>query len=159
MSRIAAFVLLAASACFVLWLGHGLPADVASHFDGAGRPDGSMSRTGFVATMIVMAVAPPPAMLLLLPRLRDTSRPNVPAAGRWSAPASGSQPAIGAGAAAAFAAGLSVFMDFAAWRVAAANAGPSAAALSMPAMWVGAAVFLAFVAAWSVWLVSRRRSR
>ena len=158
MSRIAVFVFLAASACFVIWLGHGLPDDVASHFDGAGRPDGSMSRAGFVGTMIGMAVALPLAMLLLLPRLRDASRPSVPAAGRWSAPAS-SQPAMGPGEAAAFAAGLSAFMDFAGWRVAAANAIPSAAALSMPAMWVGTAVFLAFVAAWSVWLVARRRRR
>jgi hypothetical protein len=97
-------------------------------------------------------------MLLLLSRLRDSSPPSVPPSGRWSAPGNGARPSISPDAAAAFAADLSAFMDFLAWRVAAANQMPSGARLSMPAFWIGGLVFLAFLVAWSVSLIAARRS-
>jgi hypothetical protein len=158
MPRIVALLFLAISVVMVVWLGRDLPDNVASHFGGTGTPDGFMSRAGFVGTMIVMAGGLPLTMLLLLSRLRDSSPPSVPPSGRWSAPGNGARPSISPDAAAAFAADLSAFMDFLAWRVAAANQMPSGARLSMPAFWIGGLVFLAFLVAWSVSLIAARRS-
>ena len=159
MPRIVALLFLAVSVVTVVWLSRDLPDNVASHFSGTGTPDGFMSRAGFVGTMIVMAGALPLAMLLLLPRLRDSSPPSVSASGKWSAPGNGARPSISPASAAAFATGLSAFMDFLAWRVATANQMPSGARLSMPAFWIGGLVFLAFLVAWSVSLIAAQRGR
>jgi hypothetical protein len=151
MPKIAATLFLTLSAAFVLWLCARLPGSVASHIDATGMPSCSMSRSVFGATMFGLAVLIPIALMLALPKLRDSSRPTVPTAGRWSVPASGSRHAITSGHAAAFAVSLSAFMDFVAWQVAVANQACGSPSLATAPLWAGIAFFSAFLAVWVAW--------
>jgi uncharacterized membrane protein len=57
--------IIAASAAFVLLTGEQLPAVVASHFDGSGAANDTISRDGYLAFMVALVIGLPGAMMLL----------------------------------------------------------------------------------------------
>ncbi|RMF38033.1 MAG: DUF1648 domain-containing protein [Planctomycetota bacterium] len=65
-----------------------LPERVATHFDGAGRPNGFMSRQGHLATMVALLVGTPIlfAGISALIRILPASLINIPYRNYWLAP-------------------------------------------------------------------------
>lgn len=80
--------LLAGAAAFLLLTVDALPEVVATHFDGAGRPNGWMTRGGYLAFSLAIDVGLPllvAAAVGLAPR-RWPHRVNVPNREHWLAP-------------------------------------------------------------------------
>lgn len=82
------WLLAAAAAAQIAWYYPQLPETVASHFDGQGRPNGWMSKDGFMllyAAMLALQVAIFGGALKLLRRLPDRLF-NLPHRDYWLAP-------------------------------------------------------------------------
>ena len=81
-------VLMAAVAAFIVATSDSLPERVASHFDGAGAPNGYMTREGYRTFMLIFGIALPllvAAVIGWLPRLAP-SAVNIPNRTYWLAP-------------------------------------------------------------------------
>ena len=72
---------------FVIWVGSGMPSQVASHSGVAGDANATMSRDAFVALMGLMAVVLPNLMLAGVTLAARHGKVNIPNAGFWLAPA------------------------------------------------------------------------
>jgi uncharacterized membrane protein len=59
-------ILLVSAAVFIVATSGQLPSLVASHFDAAGRPNGFMSRGGYVRFMLCFAVGLPLVVVFVL---------------------------------------------------------------------------------------------
>jgi hypothetical protein len=81
-------VALGVAGAFILATGAGMPPLVASHFDGEGAANGFMSREGYLAFMLVLAVGLP-IVFVAFQRLLHAIAPrylNVPHRDYWLAP-------------------------------------------------------------------------
>ncbi|MEM8735240.1 MAG: DUF1648 domain-containing protein [Planctomycetota bacterium] len=69
----------------IAWQLPQLPEQVASHFNGAGQPDGYMSRTAFAGFMLSMVIGLPLFMVAMgkLTRVLPTSMINMPNKEYW----------------------------------------------------------------------------
>jgi len=153
--RACALAAVALSVALVVALAVTLPVTSATNIAASGSANGGMSRAGFAALMLALCAGLPLALLFGLSELRASPRPSVPARGRYTAPRAKSAPAIGPWSTVACTACVSAFMDFVAWRVWLANQ-PQPTSLSVPDLVSGAAVFVAFMAAWGVSVAANR---
>lgn len=117
--------LIVCAAAFTWLVNHGLPDPVASHFDAEGGPDGFMPRAQYIAIMMAVTVIVP-LFIATLTRFaisRAGARINLPNRDYWLAPERRAE-TIGflTQQATQFAALLVLFMCYAQWLAARANA-------------------------------------
>jgi apolipoprotein N-acyltransferase len=139
-----------AAAAFI-WLTSGaLPSVVASHFDGAGHPNGFMPRSSYVV-LLVLTVFAVPLLLSIAPLIASGTageRLNLPNKSYWLHPdRRDSTLDYIARHARWFAYGVTVFLCYVHWLVVRANA-VQPALLSSPAMIAGLVAFLIALLAW-----------
>jgi uncharacterized membrane protein len=151
--------LLACAAAFTWLVNHGLPDPVASHFDPAGDPDGFMPRAEYIGIMMAVTVLAPLfiATLSSLALSRAGTRINLPDRDHWLAPERRAE-TVGflRHQSSQFAALLVLFMCYAQWLAARANA-TTPPTLDSGLFFLGLGVFIACVALLIVRLVRRFR--
>jgi transcriptional regulator with XRE-family HTH domain len=159
-ARVGVFAVSSAGLLFALWLGSGLPPQVASHFGAAGEPNGWMSRDGFVGSMVAALCLLPLALQVVLALGLKFGGVNIPNARYWL------EPPRRAGTVrslhlygAWLGAGMSVFLGWVFWQVALANRASTAhLALDSHTLLIGMAAMLAAMTAW-VAAIGRRFRR
>lgn len=148
-------VLTALGTAQVLYYARRLPERVASHFDGAGRPDGWMPRGTYLALEVAL-LAFLLAIFLGLPRLLHRVPPsliNLPNRDHWLAPERRSETLRAlARSMAGLGAGTVAFLLFVFELSHRANLAPGGRLSS--AIWAGLGLFLALTV---VWLVALHR--
>ena len=139
-----------AAVAFIWFTSDPLPAMVASHFDGAGHPNGFMPRSLYVAllALIVFAV---PLLLSVVPLIasgKAGERLNIPNKSYWLDPdrRDATLDYI-ARHARWFGYGVTIFLCYVHWLVVRANA-LQPAQLSSPALIAGLVVFFIALLAW-----------
>lgn len=149
-ARVAVFALSAAGLLFALWLGSGLPPQVASHFGATGEPNGWMSRDSLVGVMCVLLAVLPVLLQAALAFGLKFGGVNIPNAQYWLAPPRRAAAVHSLHVHIAWlCAGVSVFLGWVFWQVAAANRAPTAhPALDSRTLLIGLAVLLAAMTAW-----------
>ena len=148
---------LGAALLFVLWLGGTLPTVVASHFGIAGEANSTMSRDGFVLSMLALMVGLPILVWTLLGWAIKWQWVKIPNAPYWFAEPR--RPATERYLYRHFtwlAIAMTVFMGATFWLVARANASGSAHP-TLDAMPIDVAIglFVAVLAGWSTLLSAR----
>ncbi len=153
------FATLGVTLVYVLWMGSQLPPQVASHFGVTGDVNGHMSRDGFVATMMLEMLGLPLLIWTLLGWAVRRGKLKIPHASYWlSAPRRAATVRFMYRHVTWLNIGVTLFLGYAFWMVAAANAGaPAHPTLDMKMIYVGLATFLALVAGWVVLLSLRFR--
>jgi uncharacterized membrane protein len=144
-------------AAFILYTIGNLPENIASHFNGAGMPNGFMSRAGYTRFMLVFAVGIPALVVCsisLVVRLASGSI-NVPHKEYWLSPenkASAIQFLQG------HVAGLGIliasFMAYIHWLLIKANS-VQPPLLPNNLLFAGLGIFLVSMLLWALWLVVR----
>ena len=144
-------------AAFILYTTGNLPENIASHFSGAGKPNGFMSRAGYTRFMLVFAVGIPALVVCsisLVVRLASGSI-NVPHKEYWLSPenkASAIQFLQG------HVAGLGIliasFMAYIHWLLIKANS-VQPPLLPNNLLFAGLGIFLVSMLLWALWLVVR----
>ena len=144
---------------FAIWIGSGLPATVASHFGAAGDANGQMSRDQFVVVMVFMLCALPLLTMAGLSYAVKRDAINIPNARFWLAePRRGATQRWLHGQFTRLCVGLTLFLSYVLWLVAAANRGaPAHPTLDLHWMLGGVGVFLAAMTAWVAALQRRFR--
>jgi hypothetical protein len=150
---------LGAALVYALWLGRGLPPEVASHFGVAGDANDTMSRDGFVVAMLATMVGLPLILWTGLGWAMPWRLINIPHADYWFAePRRPATQRYVYRHFTWFCVGLTAFMGYIFWLVAAANAGaPAHPVLDSNLSTPGLAIFVAAVTAWAVTLSVRFR--
>ena len=139
------FVTFGAALLYVLWLGRGLPAEVASHFGVAGDVNGRMSRDGFVSTMMLTMVGIPLVIWASLGWGIKRQKVKIPHASYWlSAPHRDATVRFLYTHFTWLSILVTVFLGYVFWLVAAANAGAPA----HPALDTSARPTSAWVRSW-----------
>jgi len=149
-ARVGVFAASAAGLLFALWLGSGLPPQVASHFGATGEPNGWMSREGFVAVMCLLLGVLPVLLQAGLSLALKFGGVNIPNAHYWLVPPRRADAVRSLHIHFAWlCAGMTAFLGWVAWQVAAANRVSSAhPALDSHALLIGLAILLAAMTAW-----------
>jgi transcriptional regulator with XRE-family HTH domain len=149
-ARVTVFAVSGAGIVFALGLGSGLPPLVASHFGAAGDANGWMSRDHFVAIMGGMLGLLPLALQTGLVLALRFGGLNIPNKRYWLAPARRAAAVRSLHAHVAWlCVGLSAFLAWLFWQVAAANRESAAhPALHPHAMTMALAVLLVAMTAW-----------
>jgi transcriptional regulator with XRE-family HTH domain len=142
---------------YLLWLGRGLPPEVASHFGVAGDANDTMTRDGFVASMAGVTVVLPSLLWGGMGWAMKLRLVNIPHADYWFA-----EPRRPATERYLYrhvtwlCIGLTAFMAWIFWLVAAADAGsPAHPVLDSRLATLGLGGFLAATTAWIVTLSYR----
>lgn len=148
--RLFVILVLAASAVFVFWSGAQLPEQVGSHFDLSGRADAFLSRTTFIAAMLVAVTVGPALVWLLQLWVARSGKWNIRNRDYWfAAQHNKSTVRYLANHAGWFTIALVAFMAFVHWLVVQANAGSAASPrLDNTAFLTALAVFFGFVIVW-----------
>jgi len=132
-----------------------LPPEVASHFDGAGRPDGWVDRASFVRTTWIMnglMIVLFAAVALALPRL-PARLINLPHREYWLAPARADATLADlVGWFLILGGWLHLFLLFLQHQIVQANLAPSG---PLDRFWVALGIYMAGTLGWVVYLVVR----
>ena len=149
-ARVGVFAVASAGLLFALWLGSGLPPQVASHFGAAGDANGWMSRDAFVATMGAVLCLQPVLLQAGLTLALKFGRVNIPNARYWlAAPRRAAAVRSLHAHLAWLCVGLDAFLAWVFWLVAAANrASPTHPALDSHLLVIGTGAMLAGMTAW-----------
>ena len=144
---------------WLLWMGRGLPPEVASHFGVAGDANGTMSRDGFVVSMGAAMVGLPLLIWASMGWAMKAGLVNIPNAEHWfSEPHRAATERYVYRHVTWLCVGITAFMAWIVWLVVAANAGaPAHPVLDSRLTTIGLGVFLAGVTGWAVTLSVRFR--
>ncbi|MBC7663817.1 MAG: hypothetical protein H7276_08480, partial [Caulobacter sp.] len=143
----------------LLWVGRGLPPEVASHFGVAGDANSKMSRGGFVVSMGAAMVLLPLLVWVGAGWAMKRGKLNIPDADYWLAESR--RPATERylyRQITWLCIGMTTLMGWIVWLVSVANAGaPAHPVLDSRLATLGVGVFMAAVTAWAVTLSVRFR--
>lgn len=144
------FVVLAASAVFVLWSSSLLPEQVASHFGISGRADGFMSRAAFTSVMLAAVTGLPALTWALQVWAARRKMWNIPNRAQWfNARHYAGTVRFLENHASWFSVALVAFMSTVHWLVVQANASSHGLArLDNKVFTAALAAFFVFVALW-----------
>ena len=144
---------------YLLWMGRGLPPEVASHFGVAGAANNTMSRDGFVVSMAAAMVMLPLLVWAGAGWAMKRGKVNIPDADYWLAESR--RPATERYLyrhITWLCIGMTALMAWVFWLVAVANAGaPAHPVLDSRLATLGVGVFMAAITAWVVTLSDRFR--
>jgi uncharacterized membrane protein len=154
-SRTVRGVLLALVVVQIAWYWPRLPATVASHFDGSGRPNGWLSKEMFLA--VYAGVVALLAVVFSAARFIPTSLWNLPNRGYWLAPERRAATVARFGDAMAWFANATLALVLVTFELA-FRANLPGGTFAAPPMWLFLAVYLVFTGGWS-WRFFRMWSR
>jgi uncharacterized membrane protein len=142
-------------AVFILSTAGDLPENIASHFNGAGIPNGFMSKAGYIQFMLLFAVGIPALVVCcisLILRLGSGSI-NIPNKEYWLSPENKSSTMqFFQGHVVCLGILIALFMAYIHWLLLKANS-VQPPQLPNNLLFAGLGIFLAGMALWALWLV------
>jgi uncharacterized membrane protein len=144
-------------AVFILSTAGDLPENIASHFNGAGMPNGFMSKAGYTQFMLLFAVGIPALVVCFISFvLRVASGTiNIPNKEYWLSPENKSSTMqFFQGHIACLGVLIALFMAYIHWLLLKANS-VQPPQLPNRIFFVGLGIFLAGMLLWGVWLILR----